>query len=149
RLISISNRIGLTQTLTYSDASTPVTIAPKPGLLIRVTDAFDRQLSFTYDAQARMAAITDPSGGVFQYAYDATGNPTSVTQPGGTVRSYLYENTSFPNLLTGITDENSQRFATWTYDAQKRASSSVNGASANSVTLSYAGAAQASVTDAR
>ncbi len=80
KLLSISDRTGLTQTLMYSDATTPTTIAPGPGLLIRVTDNFSRQLNFTYDAQSRMSTMTDPAGGLYQYAYDANNNlPPSPT----------------------------------------------------------------------
>jgi hypothetical protein len=47
QLTSIADRTGYTQTLTYSDATTPVAIAPTANLLIRVTDTFSRQLNFT------------------------------------------------------------------------------------------------------
>ena len=45
KLLSIRNRAGLVQTMTYSDASTPATIAPVAGLLISVSDSFGRQLN--------------------------------------------------------------------------------------------------------
>jgi hypothetical protein len=38
KLLSVADRAGLTQTLTYSDSSTPTTTAPIAGLLIRVID---------------------------------------------------------------------------------------------------------------
>ena len=34
--------------------------------------------------------------------------------------TYLYENTDFPYALTGITDENGNRYATWGYDSKGR-----------------------------
>jgi YD repeat-containing protein len=52
---------------------------------------------------------------------------TSVTYPDGKIRTYHYNeqaytsNTNLPNALTGITDENGVRFATYTYDTQGRA----------------------------
>ncbi|MGH7880640.1 MAG: RHS repeat protein, partial [Candidatus Binataceae bacterium] len=55
-------------------------------------------------------------GLVLTYSY-TTGNLTKVsysTSP-ATSQSYLYEDTNFPNALTGIIDENGNRFATWTY----------------------------------
>lgn len=117
KLLSIADRDGRTQTLSY-DAN---------DRLISVTDDVGRALSFTYDGSSRIQTMTDPAGGVFQYAYDTTGNLTSVTYPDGKVRTYHYNeqvytsNTNLPNALTGITDENGVRFATYTYDAQGRA----------------------------
>ena len=35
-------------------------------------------------------------------------------------QTYIYGNTSFPAALTGITDENGHRYATWTYDSTGR-----------------------------
>ena len=60
---TIADRSGYTKTLTYSDASTPVTIAPMAGLLIRVTDSFGRQLNFTYDANSRLITLDRSSRG--------------------------------------------------------------------------------------
>jgi RHS repeat-associated protein len=45
----------------------------------------------------------------------------------GTTIQYLYENTSYPFALTGITDENGNRYQTWTYDNTGRATSSQSG----------------------
>ena len=45
KLITIRDRSGLVQTLMYSDNNTVPTIAPGPGLLLRISDAFGRQLN--------------------------------------------------------------------------------------------------------
>jgi len=74
KLTSLRNRAGLTQVLTYSDASTPSSIAPRPGLLIQVTDAFGSALHFTYDAADRVNSMVDPAGGTYIYAYDSASN---------------------------------------------------------------------------
>ncbi|PPC92306.1 MAG: hypothetical protein CTY34_00005, partial [Methylobacter sp.] len=42
KLLSIKDVSGVTQTLTYSTAATPVAVAPSPGLLLTVTDSFGR-----------------------------------------------------------------------------------------------------------
>ena len=101
KLLSIEDRAGRTQLLTYSDGlggRYPVTApvcngvpgAPAPtvaGLLICVTDHFGRQLNFARDAFGRVSKMTDPNGGLYQYLYDgATGpaganNLTSVIYP--------------------------------------------------------------------
>ncbi|GKS69654.1 type IV secretion protein Rhs [Nitrosomonas sp. PY1] len=117
RLLSIVDRNDRTQTLSY-DAN---------GRLITVTDDVGRALSFTYDGSSRIKTMTDPGNGVYQYAYDTNGNLTSVTYPDGKIRIYHYNesvytsNANLPNALTGITDENGVRFATYTYDTQGRA----------------------------
>jgi RHS repeat-associated protein len=109
--------------LTYSTTSTPASIAPAAGLLIRVTDAFGHALNFTYDANSRMATMIDPAGGLYSYAYDGSGNLISVTYPDLRVRQYVYNEpaltggTSQPNALTGIIDEDGSRYATFGYSA--------------------------------
>jgi RHS repeat-associated protein len=153
RLRSITNRAGLTQTLTYSDASTPNAIAPRPGLLIRVTDPVGRSLDFSYDSFGRVVRMSDPAGGVFQFAYDATGQLASVTDPLSDVRTYHYNEfgrtggANLPGAMTGITDENNRRFATWQYDAQGRVVSSEHAGGANRVTIAFNGDSTSSVTD--
>jgi len=98
RLISITARNGLRQTLTYTDgtngttsgnggfvldASGSPTTTPLPkGILLRVVDNFGRTLTFGYDSLFRIVKVTDPAGGVFLYAYSAStryANLTSVT----------------------------------------------------------------------
>lgn len=111
KLLKIADRAGLTKNLSY-DAT---------GRLQTVTDPFGRQLAFIYDAQNRIAAISDPAGSSYAYNYDASNNLASVTYPDGKIRTYLYENPTFKNALTGITDENGARYATYAYDAQGRA----------------------------
>ncbi|UJP01494.1 MAG: hypothetical protein LZF64_03505, partial [Nitrosomonas sp.] len=117
KLISITDRNDRTQTLSY-DAN---------GRLVTVTDDTGRTLSFTYDSSSRIQTMTDPANGVYQYSYDAAGNLASVTYPDGKARTYHYNEPAYtsganlPNALTGITDENGVRYATYTYDAQGRA----------------------------
>jgi YD repeat-containing protein len=117
KLLSITDRNDRTQTLSYDTN----------GRLSTVTDDTSRALNFTYDGSSRIATMTNPAGVVTQYTYDTTGNLTSVIYPDGKTRTYHYNepaytsNANLPNALTGITDENGVRFATYTYDAQGRA----------------------------
>jgi len=147
KLTSIAERSGLTQTLTYSDASTPVAIAPTAGLLLRVSNTFGYQLNFTYDASSRISTMTGPAGGVYRYAYDANNNLASVTYPDGTSKTYHYENTAFPHALTGITDENNNRYATFSYDTQGRGISTEHAGGAERVSLAYNADGSTTVTD--
>lgn len=124
KLQSITARNGMTQTLAYSDDSTPG--VPKAGLLVKVTDSLGRSLAFAYDAQARITKVTDQSGQPYLYSYDQAGNLATVTYPDLMQRQYLYnevayvQNANAPWLLTGIVDENGARFATFSYDAKGR-----------------------------
>jgi YD repeat-containing protein len=143
KLLSITDRAGTTLTLAYSDASTPASVAPAAGLLISVTDPWGRRLNFTYNSQQRIVRMTDPAGGNHDFAYDASGNPASVTFPDTKVRAFKYsepehtQGTALPHSLTGIVDQNGERFATFQYDTQGRAVSSEHAGGAQKVTLQY------------
>jgi YD repeat-containing protein len=113
-LQSSRTRNGYTQTLQYDSSNQ----------LVTVTDSFRRQLSFAY-ANGRLATFTTPDGLILTYGY--TGNKlTSISYNTTPVSSqtYLYENTALPSALTGIDDENGNRFVTWTYDSMGRGLSS-------------------------
>jgi len=157
KLLTIRSRSGLVQQLAYSDgtggpnggfflnADGQPTPSPLPaGLLIRASDNFGRALAFGYDFNSRVSKVTDPSGGVYRFAYDAGKNLVSITFPDAAVRAYLYNepaNTggaNLPNALTGITDENGARFATYQYDAQERVLSTQHAGGAERYALSYA-----------
>lgn len=159
QLVTITNRAGQTQTLTYSDgtaganggyvltaAGAPTTTVLPAGCLIRVTNPASRTLQFGYDGTGRVVKMTDPNGRTYAYAYSdttSTANLTSVTYPddnvpGGMMRTYLYgeaanvsstpnAGVSYAHALTGIVDENGNRFASWTYDANGLATSSEHG----------------------
>jgi YD repeat-containing protein len=141
----------------YSDGTTPATIAPKPGLLIGMADRFGRSLGFTYDTLARVTTMTDPAGGVFQYAYDANGNLASVAYPDAAVRTYQYGEAAninngtvcslganaYTHLLTGISD-NGQRFATFKYDCNGLAVSSEHAGSVEKYSFAYSGTSSSS-----
>jgi YD repeat-containing protein len=120
RLLSIRNRAGLTQTLEYSTALTPPAIATEPGLLIRVTDHFGRQLNFIYDKIGRLVTMQDPAGQSYTYTHyweDHWNVITSVTYPDSKVRTYHYgELNTAKYRLTGITDENNSRFSYYFYE---------------------------------
>ncbi|MEK6536430.1 MAG: hypothetical protein AABZ63_02955, partial [Actinomycetota bacterium] len=63
--------------------------------------------------------MTDPAGGVYSYAYDASNNLITASYPDARIRTYLYGEPGLslwpPYTLTGIIDENGDRFATWKY----------------------------------
>lgn len=166
KLQSITDRAGHTQTLAYTDGTTgpnggyvldasgnpTITILPV-GLLLHVTDTYGNALDFGYDAYSRIVKMTDPSGGNYLYVYDASNNLASVTYPNGTQRVYWYNeqantsNTNLPHALTGIVDENGDRFATYRYDSQGRADDEDHGGPIDHYNLAYNPDGNTTVTD--
>ena len=127
RLRAITLRAGWTYTLVYGADDT----------LSSVTDVFGNTLTFTYDGAGRRSGFVAPGNRVHAYGYDSRNRLVSVTYPDGAVRTYHYEDVNFVHGLTGITDENGARFATWTYDGSGRANSSQHAGGVEAVTLYY------------
>jgi RHS repeat-associated protein len=150
--LSIADRTGRTQTLTY-DLPLASGGDDAPETLDIVTDDTGRQLRFSYDTDKRIATVTDPAGGIITYGYDAIGNLVSVQYPDGRSKTYHYnepENTSgadLPHALTGITDENGDRFATYQYQADGRAIATGHSGGADLNTLAYNPDGSTTVTD--
>ncbi|MGR9117150.1 MAG: RHS repeat-associated core domain-containing protein, partial [Gammaproteobacteria bacterium] len=105
--------------------------------LSTVTGPFGHTLSFTYNADGRIDSMTAPGSRLYQYQYDGAGNLTKVIYPDTTFKLYHYENPNFPHALTGITDENGSRYATWAYDSQGRANLSKHAGDVEQVNLIY------------
>jgi RHS repeat-associated protein len=129
RLTSITTRSGLVITVTY-DASSRI---------LKVANSFGHDLDFFYDAQSRLYQVRDPANGIIQYSYDASGRLEYVTYQDLTQRRYHYEH-AVTTLLTGVTDENGIRFATYDYDAQGRVTATEHAGGAGRYEFSYTGA---------
>ncbi|BBL60897.1 type IV secretion protein Rhs (plasmid) [Methylomonas koyamae] len=138
RLSAITTRAGMTTSLSYDNQNR----------LSKVTGHFGYALSFAYNSSNQLASISLPDGSRYQYAYDANNNLISVTNPDQTKRQYVYENSTFTHLLTGIIDEKGKRFATWTYDAKGRATSSQHAGGAELTSVAYNADGSSTVTDA-
>ena len=160
KLQSITYHTGMVHTLVYSDASTPPSIAPYPGLLIHVTDSLSRAINFTYDSQGRRSSVTDTMNQPYVYSYDGAGNLWKVTYPDLASRVYVYGEASnncngavgcsyalMPWTLTGIVDENGKRYATYVYSSSGTATSSQHAGGAGRVAVVYSDN-QATITDA-
>jgi RHS repeat-associated protein len=138
-LIQRTLRGGKSFTYIYSTSSTPTSVAPSPGLLLTQSDAFGHTLSWAYNSAAQMTQMTDPAGGIYQYSYDSNANMTGVVYPDSSSKTYWYNESantggaSLPNALTGITDENNVRFATFQYLSQYQATFAVNSQHAGGV----------------
>jgi len=117
------------------------------GLIATVADSFGRTLTFQH-TNGQLTGLVDPAGESIQFQYDAGGRLGTVTYQDGTTRSYLYDDPSAPGLLSGLIDENGQRFATWGYDSQGRAVSSEHAGGADATSVSYNADGSVSVTNA-
>lgn len=140
KLLTISDRNSLKQTLTYSDASTPVAIAQAPNLLIQVNDPMGRALNFTYDAQNRIKEMIVPGGSVYKYKYDnnVNNNLITVTYPDNNKKEYLYSPfSSTANSLRNIRDENGDIYSTFAYDSNGRAISTQHANEVGKYLISY------------
>ena len=108
--------------------------------MIGVSDSFDRSLSFVYDRQSRIQAVSSVNGEVIRYGYDGpssvvqagaapSNNLTSVGYSDGAALLYYYNEYSYvqdrssgaANLLTGVVDENNWRLSSFGYDKNNRA----------------------------
>jgi RHS repeat-associated protein len=142
-LIQKTLRGGQTFTYTYSTSSTPTNIAPTPGLLLTQSDAFGHTLSWQYNAIGQMSQMTDPAGGIYQYSYDASGNLIGVIYPDGSSKTYWYNESantggaSLPKALTGITDENGARYATFQYNSAGLAVNTQHAGGVENYTFNY------------
>ena len=158
QLLSITNLAGLSQTMDYSIDGDLTT-------LDKVTDPFGRSLQFTYYTTGadtgRLQTLTDADGQTYAYSYEpytsnvlGSARLSTVTYPGNKTRAYHYNeqaytnNTNLPHALTGITDENGDRFATYGYNSQGKAIFSEHNSGAERVDLVYNGNGTTTITDA-
>jgi RHS repeat-associated protein len=127
RLLKQNQRNGQTRSYFYNVA----------GQLISIANQFGRQLSFTYSSNGLLASVITPDMRSISYQYDSANRLTMVTYPDSTSKKYHYENISYPHLLTGFTDENNVRVATYSYDSNGLAIESVHAGGVNRYAISY------------
>ena len=141
QLESIRARNGYTQTINHVS-----------GEESTVTDSYGRTLTLDFDS-GLLKTVTTPDSLVLTYTviqvtggnrlYSVSYNTTPVAR-----LTYLYGNAGFPFALTGVTDENGKRFASWTYDGSGRGVSSEQGAGAGLTALTYNANGTTTVTNA-
>lgn len=108
-LVSTTTRAGLVTTLSYG----------ANGKMSQITDSFGHTLGIAYNANNQLTTLTLPDGvSTISYGYGDQGQLTSITYADHTILQYEYEDANNPWLLTGITDESNQRYATYVYDPQ-------------------------------
>lgn len=99
---------------------------------------------------ARLGSATI-GGLTVSYTFDGSSRLAKVSRAWkdhAVSRQYLYEDTANPESMTGVVDERGIRIATWTYDAQNRATSSTMPLGAGQVTVAYNADGTATVSNA-
>ncbi|MES9928334.1 MAG: DUF6531 domain-containing protein, partial [Candidatus Thiodiazotropha sp. 6PDIVS] len=137
RLLSRRDRSGINTSFSYDDQDR----------LFTVTGHYGKTLTFQYGDNDNLAIITTPDGDI-RYEYDVKGRLSHVINVDGSERFYYYENIYRPNAMTGITDENANRFVSWTYDTKGRALTSEHANGADRVTFTYNADGSTKVKDA-
>jgi len=119
--------------------------------LTEVINHYQQSITFEYstDGKDHIVKVVDAQGVEYVYEYDGNDNLIAVIYPdedndsfNNPRRIYHYENPDFPNHLTGITDANGERYATFVYDADGKAIESAlapttNGLGQEQVKLDY------------
>jgi RHS repeat-associated protein len=151
-----TTRAGLITSYAYSTTTTPASIAPRANFMISQTGPYGHIMQFRYNAGGQMVKMIDPAAGEYDYTYDNFGNMASVTYPPSAsgvrhTKTYHYEDTRNKKLLTGITDENGKRFATYTYNTSNQVTETKHfaapGVEVNKHTLAYPYQGRTTVTD--
>jgi YD repeat-containing protein len=122
-----------------------------PRKLLCATDALGRQLQFRHaEKESRIVTMLDPAGQSYQFQYDSNNNLTAIVFPDTHSRAYHYNEAAninggatcsgsppLTNSLTGITDENGDRFATYQFDCLGRAVSTEHAHTSQKATFTY------------
>lgn len=91
--------------------------------LDKVSDASGHSIQFSY-TEFLLTSVMDQDGLTYAYEYNGADHLNKVIYPDETPLDntdnpsiiYHYEDTNFPAAVTGITDEQGERSATWVYD---------------------------------
>ena len=137
---TVTSGKGVISTIAYPNGYTQ-TFNYTSGVLTSVSDSYSRSLSFTYTSGV-LTGVSTPDSATLTYGYTTTAGQsllTSITYntSPSTSQTYVYGNTSYPFMLTGITDENGNSFASYTYDGQGRCTMSEHAGGADEVQVAY------------
>lgn len=143
-LVKIVRLDGYVQDLTYSNATTPTSVAPDAGYLIGIADSWGRSLQMTYGTEGELATLTLPGSEQVSYHYDSLPigsvchgvsclRLVGVTYADGAIRTYHWDeptattDPALSHLLTGITDETGTRYSTYRYSGANAVSTELAG----------------------
>jgi len=136
------------------------------GYLIAIVDRNSNRISIAYDASNRILSVTDASGRILTFNYTGGLRPAqSISDSVGTIATYSYDSSArlikvtyadnsklnmsydFAGMLTDVTDSNGKTIEAHTYDSGGRGLTSIRGAGAESVSVSYGSTGHTQVTD--
>jgi RHS repeat-associated protein/uncharacterized repeat protein (TIGR01451 family) len=134
QVVRIFDGDGLLRTMRDRQGNETLLSYDGSGRLARVTGPMgQRWLDLGYDAQERLATVTDHTGRTVGYGYDAAGDLTTVTDVAGQVWTYTYTDT---HLLHEVFDPAGNLVERTDYDEFNRAVYQEDGAGVP-LTLTY------------
>lgn len=131
-LNTIQSRNGYTQTLHYTGSQ-----------VTSVTDSYSRALNLSYNVNGTLNTVGTPDSTTLTYGYNSVTGGIQLTSVSYSTtptssQHFTYGRSDLPFAMTGITDENGNSYASWTYDAYGRGTSSQFGTvGANLTNVSY------------
>jgi RHS repeat-associated protein len=81
---------GLTTTITNAKSQIRTTVKNSQGQIVRVTDAQNQSLTYTYDPFGNLTTTTDPAGNVVTLSYDLKGRKIQMVDPDMGTWTYAY-----------------------------------------------------------
>jgi YD repeat-containing protein len=113
------------------------------GRLTAAVHSSGRSVTFGYggatlDAAGALLSVSRDGEVLVSYDYDDEGRLVSANYLGGSARHYLYESVANGNALTGIEDQQGNRYATYSYTADGLAVSSEHAGSTQKARFEYA-----------
>ena len=131
---------GILQTQEEANGATTVSSYDADGRLAQQINEYGHALEYSYDASGQLISVVGSNTIEYQFEYDSAGNLITIIYPDTTSdqadnprKIFHYENSDFPNHLTGYTDANGSRKASYAYDSQGRAISTEYAPTTNSV----------------
>ena len=110
KMRSIEKAGSATQTISYN----------KQGRLTKIDSNRGGAIELRWSGN-RITDITGPDGATVAYSYDVAGNLVGVQKNNNAATIYHYENAVYPHHLTGLTNGENVRFATWGYNSDGQA----------------------------
>ncbi|HLF25275.1 MAG TPA: FG-GAP-like repeat-containing protein [Anaerolineae bacterium] len=132
-------------TQTVSPAGQVITYTYYPTGPLQSVQSSGRFLNFAYDAQDRLARVTDPIDRSTEFEYDAAGDLTVVTDTRGLRWTYQYSGTT--HLLMNVVDPDDKSIERTEFDAEGRATRQYDGNNQLVVQLEYGPSGAITVTD--
>ena len=152
------NRQGQLQRIRYANSVEHV-LTYVDGQLQQITDSRGPQIKLHY-SDHWLSWVELPNGQALRYRYSEQGNLQAFQKMANSLGSqfaaifenntatYHYENSHYPHGLTGISDAEGQRFATWGYDELGRANFSEHGEGVERFNFDYRNDNSVAVTNA-